>query len=144
MRYLPIALAVFALDQLSKAFVRAVLVPGERLPVLPPILYFTYVENPGAAFGLFADHQWLFIGLGTAALAFLIVYRKTLSEQTRCIQLGVALAAGGSLGNLIDRIRWGSVADFVDITIWPIFNIADVCIVLGVALLMREVIRYGR
>lgn len=144
MRYLLLSLAALAVDQLSKQLAGALLVPGERLPVLPPVLFLTYVENPGAAFGLLAGHLWLLIVLGAAAIFVLALYRKVLAEQKPPVKLGVALAAGGSMGNLIDRLRLGRVVDFVDISVWPIFNAADVFIVVGVALLVREVIRNGR
>ncbi|MFB5066314.1 MAG: signal peptidase II [Candidatus Wallacebacter cryptica] len=131
--------AIIVLDQLSKLLISTNFVIGERIRLLPYV-YLTYVENVGAAFGLFANYRWLFIGLGLVVLFLTWYYRKEIKKQNKLFQWGIALAIAGTIGNLIDRIRIGAVIDFIDITIFPIFNIADMSIVAGVALLFLEVL----
>ncbi len=98
------------------------------------------MHNVGAAFGLFANYRPLFIALGVAVLLLAWYYRNWISSQSKYVRWGVALAVAGTVGNLIDRIRVGAVIDFIDITIFPIFNVADMSIVVGVALLFLEVL----
>lgn len=131
--------AVILLDQLSKIFVSSNFAIGERIRILPYI-YLTYVHNVGAAFGLFVNYRPLFIALGVAVLLLAWYYRNWISSQSKYVRWGVALAVAGTVGNLIDRIRVGAVIDFIDITIFPIFNVADMSIVVGVALLFLEVL----
>ena len=131
------ALALFALilavDQLTKYAISTVFLPGESLPVVPHIFHITYVLNPGAAFGMLPQARWFFV-LAAAALilAFLAYHRRLKKEPAAFYYGGVAMLAG-AVGNLIDRIRQGLVIDFFDFRIWPVFNVADIAIVLGVA-----------
>lgn len=131
--------AIVALDQLSKYLITANFVEGESTRLLP-YLYITHVQNVGAAFGLFANYRWLFILLGFAVLLAAFYFRETIMRQSRFVRWGVTLAIAGASGNLIDRIRLGAVIDFIDLTVFPIFNVADISIVTGVALLFLEVL----
>jgi signal peptidase II len=110
------------------------------LPFLEPIFSLTYTTNTGAAFGLFADRGMLFILIAFAVVAAIVFYYRYLPEGYPWVRLALGLQLGGALGNLIDRLRQGYVIDFIDLNFWPlknwpIFNIADSAIVVGVSLL---------
>lgn len=126
---------VLALDQLTKRLVAHSIAPGERIAVLPGV-HLVHTRNHGVAFGLEAGHGTLVAVLVGLALLGLLVYFATHSSRP-LIWLATGLLLGGALGNLLDRIRTGSVVDFVQLPLgWPPFNLADASIVLGVALLL--------
>lgn len=127
-------------DQAIKFLVVSLMELGESIPVFAGIFHITYIENPGAAFGLFANQRLVFIVAGILVIAAVcLMYRRLMSEKA-IIRWGVALLLGGAVGNLIDRLRIGGVIDFLDFRIWPVFNIADIGICVGVALLMYALI----
>ena len=127
-------------DQAIKFLVVSLMELGESIPVFAGIFHITYIENPGAAFGLFANQRLVFIMAGILVIAAAcLMYRRLMSEKA-IIRWGVALLLGGAVGNLIDRLRIGGVIDFLDFRIWPVFNIADIGICVGVALLMYALI----
>lgn len=132
-RALLVATVVLALDQATKALLRSRLDPGERVDFVAGI-DLVRVSNEGIAFGLLDDAGVLVLVLATAAFAVLLTYFLAHSER-RGIWLPIGLLAGGALGNLLDRIRAGAVTDFIDPPRWPAFNLADVAITAGVALL---------
>jgi signal peptidase II len=126
---------VLALDQLTKRLVAHSIAPGERIAVLPGF-HLVHTRNHGVAFGLEADHGTLVVALVALALLALLAYFATHAHRP-LIWLATGLLLGGALGNLLDRIRTGSVVDFVQLPLgWPPFNLADASIVLGVALLL--------
>ena len=123
-------------DQAIKFLVVSYMKLGESIPLLAGIFHITYIENPGAAFGLFANQRVMFIVAAALVIAAAcLMYRRLMSEKV-IVRWGVALLLGGAAGNLIDRVRIGCVIDFLDFRIWPVFNIADIGICIGVALLM--------
>ena len=123
---------ILALDQLVKAFVRMTFLPGESLPVIPHVFHITYVLNPGAAFGLLENQTWFFI-LAAAAISLAFVwYYPRLRRECGFLHYGCVAMVAGAIGNLIDRIKMGLVVDFLDFRIWPVFNLADIAIVVGV------------
>jgi signal peptidase II len=132
---------VVAVDQASKAIVQSSLVPGESVDVMPG-LQITDVHNTGVAFGLAGGAG---IGVILLAVAALVLILATFARdpRRRGLWIPIGLLAGGALGNLADRIRMDSVTDFIDLPLWPAFNLADIAIVAGVVglalLLMREV-----
>jgi signal peptidase II len=149
--YLSLAAIVFLLDQFSKAAVMQALALGETRRIVPGLFNLTHLRNRGAAFGLFADVESVvvlvfLIGFSLAALVLVLVllWRGTASSLSGW---GLGLILGGALGNLFDRLRSGSVVDFLDFHLgpyhWPAFNLADSAIVIGAAVLMVEVF-YGR
>jgi signal peptidase II len=99
------------------------------------------VLNTGAAFGLFAGQRALFIAVGSLLFIVTAVYYRYIVRQGIFFQIGVSLFLGGALGNLIDRIRFGQVVDFLDFRIWPVFNIADIAICLGAGFILLFVLR---
>jgi len=126
---------VLALDQLTKHLAQSSIVPGEQVKLLPGI-QLVNTRNHGVAFGLEAGSQVAVTILVCAALLGLLAYFATHASRP-LIWLPTGLLLGGALGNLIDRIRAGSVVDFVKLPLgWPPFNLADASIVLGVLLLL--------
>ena len=117
-------LTILLLDQLVKYYVELTMLPGESIPIVPPYFHITFVLNPGAAFGIFLVTATVF------AIAFAVFYER-LRRSGPLIHYGSIALAAGAVSNLIDRIRLGHVVDFFDFRVWPVFNIADIAIVLG-------------
>lgn len=124
---------ILAADQLTKYAISANFLPGESLPVVPHIFHITYVLNPGAAFGMLPQARWFFVLAAAALFIAFMAYHRQLKRQPATFYYGCVAMLAGAVGNLIDRIRQGLVIDFFDFRIWPVFNVADVAIVLGVA-----------
>ena len=121
---------ILLIDQLVKYYVELTMLPGESIPVASPFFHITFVLNPGAAFGIFRDQQWLFLVTAIVfSIAFLFLYER-LRRSGMLIHYGSVALAAGAVSNLIDRIRLGHV-DFFDFRVWPVFNVADIAIVLG-------------
>lgn len=130
-----IVVSAIAADRMSKVICRQYLKPLESVPVVEGIFHLTYVENTGAAFGMLRGSGWLLVltsVLVSAAVVYLI--RKT-KHGSIGMRISLALVLGGAIGNLIDRTFFGYVVDFLDFRIWPVFNIADSCVVVGAMLL---------
>jgi signal peptidase II len=124
------ALATLALDQASKAWIVAHLHPGQSLAVLGPLLSFTLVTNRGMAFGLLSQASALVPwASAAAALAVWRLARRGQASTAQDVALGMVL--GGALGNWVDRWRRGSVVDFVNVHVWPVFNVADAAVTVG-------------
>jgi len=123
-------------DQATKHLVTSTFVPGESLPLIPSVLHLTYIQNTGAAFGLFKGQQVLFIGLSILVITWVV--RELLRHPAPPVlpMWGCALILGGAAGNLIDRSRLGYVIDFIDVRVWPVFNLGDSAITIGVVLLL--------
>jgi signal peptidase II len=117
--------------------------PGETLPLIPDIFHITYVRNPGAAFGIFAEHTPVFIAVSLLMVGIIILGGHYLSGRYFLIRLAFALLLGGALGNLSDRLRVGSVIDFIDFRFWPVFNLADIALVIGIVLLIFSMIYHN-
>ena len=145
LRWLILIVLIVAADQATKLWVLAALEPYQVIPVAPSF-NLTLVFNEGAAFSFLADaggwQRWLFAGLAVAVSAGLLVWLKRLEEHERLTGAALSLVAGGALGNLIDRVAYGHVVDFLDFYWrtwhWPAFNVADSAITVGVALLLLE------
>lgn len=140
-RFIPIVLVVFISDQASKLLVEKFLLLGHSVSVLP-FFALTHVQNTGAAFGIFAQSNKLFIGLTVIILALLVKMHKELTAQGAWARVGIAFVWGGALGNVMDRIRNGAVTDFLDVYWrawhWPAFNVADSAITVGVSFLLIQ------
>ncbi len=132
-----IALLVLVLDQAGKAWARVALTPGHEITVIPGWLWFRLASNSGATLGLGAGHNELFAALAliiVGAIAVLAV-RGNVGGMLGVGALGAV--AGGALGNLVDRVRLGSVTDFIEVHYWPTdFNLADAAIRVGVVLFL--------
>ena len=142
---------VVALDQVTKAIVLSHLEPGMHVVVVSSFVNLTLVMNPGLAFGLLGGvpigWRWVVALLSLIALGVLTrVALRVLPEGSRLDHVAIGLIFGGAVGNLIDRVRFGAVVDFVDLHVhgyhWPAFNVADSSITVGVTLLaLRLVLR---
>ena len=131
------ALLVALSDQLTKFLVRANLGLSESTPIIKNIFHLTYVTNTGSAFGLFKNLNWFFMLFSIAVIIAIFYYlRKKIDEKEKSLQLAVGLLLGGTIGNMIDRILYGAVIDFLDFRIWPVFNFADSAITISVILLI--------
>jgi signal peptidase II len=129
-----VLVCVVALDQLTKHLVERSIVPGEERKVLPGI-QLVDTRNRGVAFGFFPGNHIAVTILISLALVVLLVY-FTLHVATALIWLPTGMIAGGALGNVLDRVRHGSVTDFVKLPLgWPPFNLADTSITLGILIL---------
>ncbi len=145
LRWLWLSVLVIVLDQWSKTAVENSFMLYERLPVTS-FFNLTLAYNKGAAFSFLADaggwQQFFFIGLAVLVCGYLIYFLRTLSAGLIALPLGVAMIIGGALGNVIDRLLYGHVIDFLDFYIhdwhWPVFNLADSAITLGVILFIWD------
>jgi signal peptidase II len=125
---------VLALDQATKALVRGSIDPGARHKFLPAI-DLVNVRNRGIAFGLFTENATLLTALTLAALTLLLVYFARHTDRALA-WLPTGLLLGGALGNIFDRLHRGAVTDFIDVPLWPSFNVADMAITFGVLSLL--------
>ena len=134
---------VVAIDQGTKALATSLIDRGDRVEVLP-FLAFENVRNKGVAFGLGGDISIVLVGATIALLLGLLVFLAARSRTGWLVWLPAALLIGGALGNLADRVRDGAVTDFIDLPLWPTFNLADLAITVGVILLLFDVERVER
>jgi signal peptidase II len=135
-----VAVLVFSADQLSKLWVVRKFVPGETWAFIPNIFHLTYVRNPGAAFGILAYKTPFFIVITLLMILLIVFSGHFLDSRYALFRLALALQLGGAAGNLVDRLRTGYVIDFLDFRFWPVFNLADTAIVLGVILLFLSLL----
>jgi signal peptidase II len=137
--FLGLAALVVVADQITKRVMEDRLRDKPSIPVVDDILRLTYVQNRGAAFGLLQDQTTFFVLVGILVIGVIAASYRYLPRSGFLLHLALGLQLGGAIGNLIDRIRQGYVVDFVDFGYranwWPVFNVADSAIVVGVALL---------
>ena len=127
---------IILVDQIVKLIVKLNMLPGESIPLVPQVFHFTYVLNPGAAFGILENQRMFFIAAGVFILLAALFLYPRLRRQNPWLRYGCIALLGGAVGNLIDRIYNGLVVDFLDFRIWPVFNIADIAIVGGVGCML--------
>ena len=149
MAFFLIALIIIVADQVSKWVVLQSFRVGESVPVVPGLFDLTFVLNRGAAFSLFATlpeqiRNPFFICVSITAAVLIIFYRVRYLHGHRLASFSLALILGGAIGNLIDRMRYGVVIDFFDAHIgayhWPVFNVADSAITVGVTLMCVDML----
>ncbi|MFA5142800.1 MAG: signal peptidase II [Candidatus Omnitrophota bacterium] len=129
------ALVVFALDRLVKIVVMNNMTCGQSIEVLPKIFHITLIFNTGTAFGLFQRANLLLVFLSIAAITVILIYIAAHKYLRPGLAIALGLLLGGALGNLFDRIKFGNVIDFLDFRIWPVFNIADSALTIGMIIL---------
>ena len=132
--YFPIVFFLL-LDQFVKYLVRTNMDLGQSFPIIFGIFHLTYIENPGAAFGILANRRLLFLLLTIIIVGVMFYLYFQLRQKKSLTAFSLGLVISGALGNFIDRFFRGTVTDLFDLRIWPIFNIADICICVGLALL---------
>ncbi len=134
-------LAVVILDQFSKYIVVENMALGESIPIIEEVFHLTYILNPGAAFGMFAHNRLFFIAIAVIVIGIIIWARREILASPWEVKAGCGLFLGGAIGNLIDRARQGLVIDFFDFRVWPVFNIADIAICIGVGLIIWNLLK---
>jgi signal peptidase II len=130
-----VALLVIALDQVSKFFIKANMNLGQSIPD-EGLFRITYSTNEGMVFGLFANQTFLITLTAIVGIAAIIIYSRYPIFNQVPVRVALGLMLGGAVGNLIDRIRLGEVIDFIDVGAWPVFNLADSAVVVGVVLII--------
>ena len=141
-----IAILTLVIDRISKQVVMGSLRPGESwnpVAALERWVSLTYVTNTGAVFGLFPDYGTIFMVIAVVVVVAIIFYYRHLPGDQWLVQASLGLQLGGALGNLADRLRYGHVIDFIDFKVWPVFNVADSSIVVGVVILALCLLRDG-
>lgn len=137
--FLSVTAGIVLLDRLTKIFFSSFLDYGQSLPVIKNVFHFTMMHNTGIAFGLFRNHDMVFPIMPMVAIILLLFniyyYRQNNEILSMAYIVGFSLILGGAIGNLIDRIQYGYVIDFLDFRVWPIFNIADSAITVGAILI---------
>lgn len=128
-------IGAFILDQVSKRLITSWLDLGESWPS-EGFFRITYGTNSGTAFGLFPNHTTLLIVVSLVAIGFLFYFYRTHAMPSLVLRFAIGLQLGGAFGNLIDRVLNGKVVDFIDVGPWPIFNLADSSIVVGIFILL--------
>lgn len=136
MPYLYFTLLVIVLDQTSKWIIQTKMFPMQSIHLINDWFSLTYATNYGAAFSILQSQTLLLVGITLAVLIMVWVNRRQVLKYPKIMQIGLAVALGGAVGNLIDRVRLGYVVDFLNFYVWPIFNIADMAIVIGVCLII--------
>lgn len=134
--------AIFVgMDQLTKYWIGSTLDPYDSIPIVSDIFHITYIPNDAGAFRLFEGQQNLLIGLTSIFLLVALIYLFMIRHRRHwSLMVSLSLICGGGIGNLIDRLRLGYVVDFLDFRIWPVFNFADMCVVVGCGLLLLSVL----
>lgn len=151
LKWLWLSLLAIVLDQVSKLAVADSMQLHESIPLLP-FFNLTYVHNLGAAFSFLSEaggwQRWFFAALALVISIILSVWLARLQKHETLLAVALALVLGGAVGNLIDRLAYGYVIDFLDVYYqewhWPAFNIADSAITLGVALMLLESFGFGK
>ena len=132
---------VLLLDQFTKLLALQFLNETGSIPVIPKVFYLTLVYNPGVAFGIFRHHPAVLFVVVTISLIFLFLWGSRKADLIGLQRLGLAMILGGAVGNWIDRARFGAVIDFLDFRVWPVFNIADSAITIGVSIFVILILR---
>ena len=144
-----VALTVILLDQATKLVIVRALRVGQGIPVIPGYFDIVFVLNPGAAFGFLATlseqvRNPFFILVSVAAAILIVFYHTRFLHADRLATVALGLILGGAIGNLIDRLRYGMVVDFLDFHVsryhWPAFNVADSAISIGVGLMLLDMV----
>ena len=139
-KFFLISFAILVLDQASKLLTKEIMVLSQSKKIIGDFLRYTYIENPGMAFGIRIGNKTLFTVFSIIASFVIFVYLLRTRGDQKYIKLALSFILGGALGNLLDRLLYGSVVDFIDIGIgelrWPVFNVADMAVSVGMVLLI--------
>lgn len=141
MKFIFFVLTIFVFDQGIKWLVMHYMAIDQSIPLIDNVFHLTYVRNPGAAFGMLPYKTAFFITVTVLVVGGIAWYYRKLPQGYSWLKAGLVLQVGGALGNLVDRVRFGHVIDYLDFRFWPVFNIADIAIVTGVGLLFLEIIK---
>ena len=140
LKYFIISTVVIVFDQITKILTKKHMFLGQSEEVLGDFLRYTYIQNPGMAFGIQIGNKTLFTIFSILASIVVFVYLIRTRGDKVFVKLALALILGGAIGNLIDRVLYGAVVDFIDVGIgqmrWPVFNIADSAVSVGMVILV--------
>jgi signal peptidase II len=148
-KFAAVAILVVVLDQISKAMVLRWIPLFDSIVVIPGFFNLTHVHNPGGAFGFLAKNgafwrHWLFLGASFFALGILLYFYHRTPRSLPWLSFSLALIFGGAIGNLVDRLRFGEVVDFLDVYIshhhWPTFNVADSAVSVGIVIFIIHIV----
>jgi len=131
----PVALGVFLADRVTKTLVQNSMSPGDHVAVLGDLLWIDYARNTGIAFSLARSHGAAVFVFDIVAIAFIVYLTTRLPPGETWMGLGLGLVLGGAIGNALDRVLAGAVTDFIDFRVFPVFNVADMGVTVGAALL---------
>lgn len=149
LRFSMVAGAVIALDQVTKALVLIHMPLYHSITIIPGFFNLTHVRNPGGAFGFLAQSEsplrhWFFLAAALVALGMLLYFYYQTPNPRSLFAFALALIFGGAVGNLIDRVRFGEVVDFLDVHLgyyhWPTFNVADSAVTVGVIIFLLHIL----
>ncbi len=135
-----IILLCVALDQFTKYLVVSHMALGQSIPVIENVLHITYVLNEGASFSLLQGQKWFFIVVTIIVLIVMCFVWHKIPKEDKWLRWSIAVFIGGMLGNFIDRVRQGAVIDFIDIRVFPIWNVADSLLVLSLIAIAIKVL----
>lgn len=131
-----LAAFIILIDQITKMLIRTQIKEGTSFTVIPKMLYLTHTTNTGASFSLLTSYSFLLTIIAILVIIGIFIFYKKIPGKYRT---AASLILGGTAGNLIDRLQYGSVTDFIDVRIWPIFNVADCAITIAAILLIAIV-----
>jgi signal peptidase II len=138
--FIAVAAMTLTFDQLTKALVLRHIADGTSVPVVGKWLFLTVTTNTGSAFSLFQNQGTVLLAAGIGICAAILGLVALRPDLQCCYMLPLALIWGGSLGNLLDRLRRSAVVDFIDLRFWPVFNVSDVAITVGFAILTYQLV----
>ncbi|MCR5661509.1 MAG: signal peptidase II [bacterium] len=142
--YLALTAVIIAIaDQWTKMLVVSKMRLHQTITLPVDFVQLTYIRNKGGAFGLFQDQMLFFIIAGIVTIGFVLRYMAEMYESDRVTAYVCAAIMGGAIGNMIDRVRLNYVVDFIDLKWWPVFNVADIAITCGVAVLLAKLLMPG-
>jgi signal peptidase II len=137
-RLLIVAASILLVDQATKFLVSRHIAFEQRIPLLGDVLRFRHIRNSGVAFGLLGDSGIPFVFVSLAAMALVVLSLRRVPRGAHAVRYALACILGGACGNLVDRVRFQEVIDFIDIGVgglrWPVFNVADIAVTAGVIL----------
>ena len=141
-----ISVGVIFLDQITKWLAVIFLQGNPSVSVIPWFIQFSYLENRGAAWGMFADNRWVFMTVSTVAIIAVCVYMFVKRPKSKLLCVSLAFIVGGGIGNMIDRVLLGFVVDFLEFTFmdFPVFNVADCFITCGCIAMMVSLILFNK
>ena len=143
--YTAVIAAVILLDQFTKVLAVDYLKPIGSFPIIPDALHLTYVTNYGAAFGMLANHRWIFLAVSTIAIVLMAAYLYYKRDEHPLLGVAMSFIIGGGIGNMIDRTLMGYVVDFVDFRLinFAVFNVADIFVCVGCGLMFLWLFKYA-
>ena len=141
MLLLLVAIAVFIVDRLTKVAIQQNLPLGQHVSVVGDLLWFDHSQNTGIAFSLATSHSSIVFVFDVLAILFIVYLARRVPAGERWMRLGLGLVLGGAIGNVVDRVLAGSVTDFIDFRVFPVFNVADSAITVGAVLIAWRLYR---